>query len=133
MVSEEEQFEDLPQSLIEGFKTAARPVPVITARVDRDISEMARTHFAARRQPIRMTRSAWAAVAATVLIAVLVTQVPTSRDQDALYTDVDRSGRIDIADVLALARTQGPRKRSRAQLDAFASRIVSLDPPGDAS
>ena len=136
MAPDEEQFEDLPQSLIEGLKTAGRAVPVITARVDRDISQMSLAHFSARRQPIRKARSAWtaiAATAATVLIAVLVTQVPNSRDQDALYTDVDRSGRIDIADVLALARAKEPRKHSKSELDAFAARIVSLAPTGDAS
>ena len=136
MAPDEEQLEDLPQSLIEGLKAADRAVPVITARVDRDISQMSLAHFSAGRQPIRMTRSAWtalAATAATVLIAILVTQVPTSRDQHELYTDVDHSGRIDIADVLALARAQEPRKRSKAELDAFAARIVSLAATGDAS
>lgn len=134
MTPEEDQFEDLPQFLIEGLKAADQPMPMITARVDRDVSRMARKHFSTRRQPARVPRPAWAALAATVLIAVLVVQLQApDPDQGALYTDVDRSGRIDIADVLALARAQPPGKRSRAELDAFASRIVSLDPAGDAS
>lgn len=135
MAPEKERFDDLPQSLIEGLKSADRPVPVITARVDREISEMARTYFSTRRQPARVPRSAWAAIAATVLIAAFVLQwrVPGTRDQSAVYADIDRSGRIDIADVLALARAQEPGGRSQAELDAFASRIVSLKPVGDAS
>lgn len=133
MAPEDERFEDLPQSLIEGFKAADQPVPVITARVDRAKSQLARAHFAARRSALTR-RSAWAAIAATVLIAVFVLQLrlPTP-EQDPVYADVDRSGRIDIADVLALARAQEPGERSQAELDAFAYRIVSLEPAGEAS
>lgn len=135
MSTGKEQFDDLPQPVIEGLKSADRPVPVITARVDREISEMAQRHFSTRRQPARVPRPAWAAIAATVLIAVLVLQlpIPSGRDQEPVYADIDQSGRIDIADVLALARAQDPGERSQARLDAFASRIVSLDPAGDRS
>ena len=132
MGPEKERSEDLPQPLIEALKSADRPVAMITARVDREVSEMARSHFSARRQPTRVPRPAWAAMAATVLIAVIVVQLQPP-DQSTLYTDVDRSGRIDIADVLALARAQGPGERSQADLDAFASRIVSLKRAGEAS
>jgi len=132
MGPEKERSEDLPQPLIEALKSADRPVAMITARVDREVSEMARSHFSARRQPTRVPRPAWAAMAATVLIAVIVVQLQPP-DQSTLYTDVDRSGRIDIADVLALARAQGPGERSQSELDAFASRIVSLKRAGEAS
>jgi hypothetical protein len=135
MGPEKERSEGLPQPLIEALKSADRPVAMITARVDREVSEMARSHFSARRQPTRVPRPAWAAMvamAATVLIAVIVVQLQLP-DQSTLYTDVDRSGRIDIADVLALARAQGPGERSQAELDAFASRIVSLKRAGEAS
>jgi hypothetical protein len=137
MGPEKERSEDLPQPLIEALKSADRPVPMITARVDREISEMARRHFSARRQPTRVPRPAWAAMvamAATILIAVVVVQLqPPGPDQSALYADIDRSGRIDIADVLALARAQVPGERSQAELDAFASRIVSLKRAGETS
>lgn len=134
MGPEKERSEDLPQPLIEALRSADRPVPMITARVDREISEMARRHFSVRRQSPRVPHSAWAAIAATVLIAVFVVQLePPGPDQGALYADIDGSGRIDIADVLALARAQEPEERSQAELDAFASRIVSLKRSGDAS
>jgi hypothetical protein len=137
MGPEKERSEDLPQPLIEALKSAHRPVPMITARVDREISEMARRHFSVLRRPTRVPRPAWTAMvamAATVLIAVFVVQLqPPNPDQSALYTDIDRSGRIDIADVLALARAQEPGERSQAELDAFASRIVSLKRAGEAS
>jgi hypothetical protein len=137
MGPEKARSEDLPQPLIEALKAADRPVPMITARVDREISEMARRHFSVRRQPAGVPRTAWAAmaaIAATVLIVAFVVQLqPPGPGQAALYADIDRSGRIDIADVLALARAQGPGERSQAELDAFASRIVSLKRAGDAS
>lgn len=135
MAPEEEQFEDLPQSLIEGLKSADRPMPMITARVDREISQMARTHFSMRRQPARLPRPAWAAIAATLLITILVAhwQVPPGPEQSAIYADIDRSGRIDIADVLALARSQESGERSQADLDAFAFRVVSLKSHGESS
>jgi hypothetical protein len=134
MELEKARSEDLPQPLIEALKSANRPVPMITARVDREISEMARRHFSVRRQPARVPRRAWAAMAATVLIVVFVVQLQSpGPDQAVLYADIDRSGRIDIADVLALARAQGPGERSQAELDAFALRIVSLKRPGDSS
>lgn len=141
MAPEEEQYEDLPPELIERLKAADRPMPIITAQVDGRIDEMARGHFSTRRKFSRRMHYAWTAMAATVLLAVFLvqTRVPTVRapadqHEDGLYTDIDRSGRIDIADVLALARAQEPGKPSQAQLDAFAARIVSLNrPSGDAS
>ena len=65
------------------------------------------------------------------LIAVLAVQLggPMIRDERSLYADVDGSGRIDIADVLALARADGPDV-TQADLDAFAMRVVSLDTGG---
>lgn len=131
-MSGNEPFEELPQFLVEELKSADRPVPTITARVDREISEMARTHFASRQRPVPTRRPAWVAVAATVLIAVLVLQLRVPEpDRSSVYADIDRSGRIDIADVLALARTQPPGERSRAELDAFAYRVVSLEAGDD--
>ena len=47
-----------------------------------------------------------------------------ARDDRTPYADVDNSGRVDIADVLALARAGAA---SPAELDAFARRVVSLD------
>lgn len=130
-MSDNETFEDLPQSLVDELKAADRPLPMITARVDREIAAAARAHFAGRRRPGGLRRSGWAALAASVLVAVIVLQrwapVP---DEGALYADLDRSGRIDIADVLAAARA---REASPAELEAFAYRVVSLEAAEDAS
>jgi hypothetical protein len=140
-VSDDETFEDLPQSLVDELKAADRPLPTITARVDREIEAAARTHFAARprRDELRheglrhhrLRRSGWAALAASVLVAVLVLQRQApAPDEGALYADLDRSGQIDIADVLAAARA---REASPAELEAFAYRVVSLEASEDAS
>lgn len=126
--------DNLPQSVTDALEAADRPVPLITARVDREIAAMARTHFAARRPRSRTSRPTWAvAAAAAVLLAVLVIprQQPDVAEPGGVYADVDDSGRIDIADVLALARSREAGTRSQAELDAFAMRIVALD--GDTS
>lgn len=39
IVAENEPFNDLPASLVDQLKSADRPVPMITARVDREIAE----------------------------------------------------------------------------------------------
>ncbi len=131
---EDETFENLPAALVERLKAADRPLPLVTARVDRALAEEARTRFARRGRPQpRWLGAAGIAAAASVLFAVLALQWPLpASKRDALYADVDGSGRIDIADVLALAREAGGH--SQKELDAFAYRIVSLERrPGDAT
>lgn len=130
-MSDNEIFEDLPQSLVDELKAADRPLPMVTARVDREIEAAARAHFAGRRRPVGLRRSGWAALAASVLVAVLVLQRQApAPGEGALYADLDRSGQIDIADVLAAARA---REASPAELEAFAYRVVSLEASEDAS
>lgn len=130
-MSDNENFEDLPQSLVDELKAADRPLPMITARVDREIEAAARAHFAARRRPAPLRRSGWAALAASVLVAILVLQRQApAPDEAALYGDLDGSGQVNIADVLAAART---RNASPSELDAFAYRVVALGQPEDAS
>lgn len=132
MTQEDEHDEHLPERLTEALRNADRPPPLITARVDRELTAMAAEQFAGRRR-YKVPRPAWAAMAAAVLVAVLVVTRPDPAvDSPAIHADVDGSGQMDIADVLALARTQ-PGRYTQAELDAFAMRIVALDPGGDAS
>ena len=135
MQQEEEQFDDLPTELIGDLKAADQRLPLITARVDREILQMAQAQFDQRRAPVWRSRPAWAAVAATVLIAITVVSIRNTLIDEpaAVYADIDRSGRIDIADVLALARAAGSRQSTQAEIDALAMQIVSLNPVGDAS
>ena len=135
MQQEEEQFDDLPTELIGDLKAADQRLPLITARVDREILQMAQAQFGQRRAPVWRSRPAWAAVAATVLIAITVVSIRNTLIDEpaAVYADIDRSGRIDIADVLALARAAGSRQSTQAEIDALAMQIVSLNLVGDAS
>ena len=124
MTDTDEQDEQLPSALIDELKRIDRAPAVITSRVDRSLSTMARAHFSSR-QIRRWRQPAWAAAAACVLFAALFT---TSRLDDrgdtSIYADIDGSGEIDIADVLALARTQ--QGIDQDDLDAFAFRLVAL-------
>ena len=123
--------EELPAGIVQALKVADEAPLVITAGIDRTLADMANVHFRARR-PSWVRQGGWAALAASVaLIAVLAVQLggPMIRDERSLYTDVDGSGRIDIADVLALARADRPDV-TQADLDTFAMRVVSLDAGG---
>lgn len=143
MTTEKDFEETLPAGLIDSLKAADRPVPVITARADREIAALAKAQFADRRSRKRAPRAAWLAVAAAAVLAVsLVPFMDTafSPVQDAaapsggtLYADVDNSGRIDIADVMLLARDTSVSRFSNDDIDAFARRVVSLSASEDAS
>ena len=117
----------LPSGLIDAMKRADRPPPVITAGVDRAMADLASSHFRGRRATWKRN-GGWAALAASVALVALVVFQPGDplRDEAMLYTDVDGSGGIDIADVFALARAGSPGVE-QADLDAFAMRVVSLD------
>ncbi len=135
MTSDNENLEGLPQSLVDELKSADRQVSMITAQVDRELAEMAVAHFSNRQERAWGPRPVWAAIAATVLIALFVLPLRdrSVSEQNQIYADVDNSGRIDIADVLTVARTRDPEKITQAEIDAFAMQIVSLNQVGDAS
>ena len=130
---DEELLDSLPESLVDALKQADKPVPVITARADHAVRAMAEEQFRGRAAPRRVAKPAWVAIAASLLIAVLVVQNQESPAPAGagIYADVDGSGRIDIADVLQAARSRSDL--SRAEIDAFAFKVVSLTPVGDAS
>ena len=132
---------EIPESLRLELEARDRAVPLITARVDRALAEEAATQFAARRPFVRRRRPAWYAAAAAAVVALffLEPQRLMMNERAGAYADVDGSGRIDIADVLLLAR-QGDRqddrqdnRASQAELDAFARQIVALSSAGESS
>ena len=155
MTAINEQDERLPEALLSELKRIDRAPEVITSRVDRTLASMARAHFAQRRIPRWQRRSAWGAVAASVLVfALFVPNRLPEQGETPVYADIDGSGQIDIVDVLALARagskseTRGQSKITpdraighdsddftltpfvvvdQAELDAFAYRLVALD------
>ena len=119
----EPHFEELPESLVAQLKRSERAQAIVDPRTDRAILDEARRYFfAARSRRIRRAALRWAlplAAAAALLVALLVVQPfgpPRSAD------DIDGSGRVDILDAFALARSQADRER----VDELAARIVSL-------
>jgi len=127
MTAEIEQDEQLPDALVEELKRIDRQPAVITSRVDRTLSTIARSHFSSR-QVQRWRPQAWAPAAACALIALIFAMGRLEHPVDtSLYADVDGSGAVDIADVLALARSG--QSIDQGLLDAFAFRLVALDGP----
>jgi len=119
-------IEDLPQALIDDLEARDRGMTLLTARVDRHIEAQAFAQFSARRKRRRVPRAAWAALAASLLVAILVLdRNPIDDDMGhEIYADLDGSGRIDIADVLHLARQR--ERLSQEEINAFAMKVVSL-------
>ena len=117
----------LPKALVDELQRRDRAPEVITSRVDRTLAAAARAHFGESPARRRQHPGAWVAAAACAVLAVgLATTLPPGRESAPPYADIDGSGRIDIADVLALARQGVPQ----AELDAFALRVVALDRDG---
>jgi hypothetical protein len=135
--------DELPTALVAQLKAVDRAPPLITARVDRHLRAAAEAQFAwrtvRRRNRVGTAWLATAAMAASLVLGLFFVGDRPLRDrqlQEAagpVYADVDGSGDIDIADVLALARARGTDPARQAELDAFARRIVALTPAGDAS
>ncbi|MGI9263762.1 MAG: hypothetical protein ACR2QU_02460, partial [Gammaproteobacteria bacterium] len=114
----DEEFDDLPEALIEELRSADESVPLLTARVDREVLKMAREQFATRRSAWR--RPAWAAVAATVLLAVIIGQPMLERSAAPNLSP----RQPDISDVLRLARERAGQPGAQAEIDALAQRVV---------
>ncbi|NOR35268.1 MAG: hypothetical protein GQ577_00840 [Woeseiaceae bacterium] len=127
MTHNDDETEELPDALIEALKSADEAVPLITARVDREVLKMARDQFAGRK-PAWRRRPAWAAVAATALIAIFVVQLDQPTQQVNLSIKAARPA--DITDVLKLARERAGDPAAQVEIDALAMRVVSLSPAG---
>ena len=129
MTGTHEQDERLPEALVSELKGIDRAPEVITSRVDRSLASRARAHFAHRRMPRWQRQRTWGIAASCVLaVALFATYRLSEPGVTSFYADIDSSGHIDIADVLALARTgQGV---DQADLDAFAFHLVALDRDG---
>ncbi len=114
----------LPDSLIEELARRDQAPRMITSRADRNVAAATRAHFGTTRTRRPQHVGAWLAAAACAVFAVgLTTNLLTGRDGAPVYRDIDGSGQIDIADVLALAREGAPQ----AQIDAFAFHVVALN------
>ncbi|HEY3517143.1 MAG TPA: hypothetical protein VGL98_08855 [Gammaproteobacteria bacterium] len=127
-----EQPETLPPAIASRLRRLERSEPIFDPRTDRAVLEAARSYFAGRPAAARTRPPRWAvplgAAAAVLLAAVLVRPVifhTPSAD------DVDGSGRVDVLDVLALARMRAAGGDAsgitEARIEELAYRIVALD------
>lgn len=122
MKRDNEELNDLPEALIEELRSADESIPLLTARVDREVLKMAREQFATRRSTWR--RPAWAAVAATVLLAVIIGQPMLERSAAPNLSP----RQPDISDVLRLARERAGQPGAQVEIDTLAQRVVALAP-----
>ena len=127
-----EQPETLPPAIASRLRRLDRAEAILDPRTDGAVLEAARSYFAARPAAARARRARWAvplgAAAAVLLAAVLVRPIvfhTSSAD------DVDGSGRVDVLDVLALARMRAAGGDASgitdARIEELAYRIVALD------
>ena len=124
MPDRDEPLTGLPADWIDALNRVDRAPAVVTRTVDRALGAAADSQFAARQARATWRHpGGWAALAASLAL-VTVVAVRWDGGDEAVYADVDASGRIDIADVLALARTG---TASASELEAFAQRVVALD------
>ncbi len=143
MLDEITQETELPTRLVERLRKAVDVSSIGTAEVDQELEVLAARHFRQRSLHGVARYGPYAALAASVaLISLLVplrffdqwvgqetmdiAKQVASRSVPVLYADVDGSGQIDIADVLALARNNQGRFE-QTDLDAFAFRVVSVN------
>ena len=126
-----EQPEILPAAMISRLRALDRAEPIVDPRTDRAVLEAARAYFDGRPAAARARRSRWAvplgAAAAVLLAAVLMRPLVFQ----PLADDVDRSGSVDVLDVLALARMRAAAGDAsgvtEARIEELAYRIVALD------
>jgi negative regulator of sigma E activity len=127
-----EQPETLPPAIANRLRRLDRAEPIFDPRTDRAVLEAARSYFAPRPAAARTRRPRWAvplgAAAAVLLAAVLVRPIVFHAPS---ADDVDGSGRVDVLDVLALARMRAAGGDAsgitEARIDELAYRIVALD------
>jgi hypothetical protein len=134
MTQETEQYDQLPDAIVARLKARDRGLALLTPAVDRAVETAAREQFAPRRSRTAAAqgwRYAAAAAAAVALIAVFIAQpfAPDETDRLRLADDVDGSGRVDVLDAFALARSRAndPGSVSQSRIDSLVARIVALD------
>jgi len=126
-----EQPETLPPAIASRLRRLDRAEAILDPRTDRAVLEAANAYFAGRPATARARRPRWAlplgAAAVVLLAAVLMRPLVFAPSAD----DVDGSGRVDVLDVLALARMRAAGGDAtgitEARIEELAYRIVALD------
>ena len=127
MESKDQQYERIPEAIVERLRRSDRGVSIMAPGVDAAILDQAAKHFSKRPERRSARWAVPAALAASLLLAVLLVR-PMMGPAPVVEGDIDQSGQIDVLDVLALARRRagGEGSITQARIDALASRIVSL-------
>ena len=127
-----EQPETLPPAIASRLRRFDRTEAILDPRTDRAVLEAAQSYFATRPAAAPARRSRWAVplgAAAAVLMAAVLVRPLVFHTPSA--DDVDGSGRVDVLDVLALARMRAANGDAsgitEARIDELAYRIVALD------
>jgi len=127
-----EQPEILPPAIASRLRRLDRAEAILDPRTDRAVLDAARSYFAARPAAAPARRSRWAlplGAAAAVLLAAVLVRPLVFHTPNA--DDVDGSGRVDVLDVLALARMRAAGGDASGitdtRIDELAYRIVALD------
>jgi len=122
-----EPTDTLPAAIVARLRHADRVQAIVDPRTDRAIIGAARSHFGSRvARPAR-----WAVplgIAASLLLAFLLVR-PFDSSREPSGDDVDGSGRVDVLDVLALARARAG-DASDARIEELGYRIVALNVEG---
>ena len=128
-----QQPETLPPSIASRLRALDRAQPIVDPRTDRAVLESARRYFQSRPVSTRPRRARWSlplGAAAAVLLAAVVMR-PFVLNGPPAADDVDGSGRVDVLDVLALARMRAAAGDASgvtdARIDELAYRIVMLE------
>ena len=130
-----EHSETLPPAIARRLRALDREQPIVDPRTDRAVLDAAHSYFQARPESSRPRRARWSlplgAAAAVLLAAVLMR--PLMLESPEAADDVDGSGRVDVLDVLALARMRAAGGDASgitaARIDELAYRIVALESP----
>jgi len=136
MSTETDNYDTLPDRLVERLQARENRVAMLTPAADRAIAAAVADHFAPRRRraaTIRRWQYPAAVAAAVAVMALFIVRPyePASDTTPAMADDVDGSGQVDILDVFALARARNadPGTVSQARIDELAERIVTLGQP----
>lgn len=131
MDDRDQELETLPPVLVSRLKASDRAQPIVDPRTDRAVLEAARAYFAERPAAVVQNRRRFAiplGAAAAVLLAVFVIHT-FGPEPIALADDIDGSGRVDILDAFALARTarDDASGAAAARIEELGYRVVALD------
>lgn len=124
----------VPEALTRGLRGAFGAVPSVPPGFDERILAAARFRLARRssHRLLALRLSAGAGIAAAVALSTVIWFAPVSSSAlpVASADDINRDGRIDVLDAMALALAHGTKNPiDDPDVHSLMARIVSLSPP----